>query len=111
MKLTDENTWDTCTRHNLACDCREHKVAVLAKTTMDIAVELDECRNALPHHQHIKIDRMQSLIDRAYAALDALGIVIGAGDDDDHVHVHGCVCAQCLPAVADVAGEFADERN
>lgn len=110
MKLPDENTWDTCTNHYLACECREHKVAVLVKTTLDITVELDEVRAELPHHQRIKIDRLQSLIDRAYAALDALGIVIGAGDDDDE-HARGCVCAQCLPAFADVAGEFADGRN
>lgn len=82
MKDTGPEYWQDCQQHTLACACREHKFAVLAKVAMDAAVELDECRSELPATRHVTHDRMEALIARLYSAVDALGVVVGDGCDD-----------------------------
>lgn len=80
-----------CVSHHNACDCREHKVAVLIKAALDGAAALDDLREAAfgdPHAAPIDAetnDRLQQIVDRAYAACEELGVQIGAP----------CECASC----------------
>lgn len=56
-----------CTTHFNACDCREHKVAVLIKASLDAAVELDWIKNV----RGVTTEQRESckhLIERIYAA-------------------------------------------
>lgn len=82
---------DCNTTHHLACDCREHKVAVLIKAALDGAAALDDLREAAfgdPHAAPIDAetnDLLQQVVSRAYAACEALGVQIGAP----------CECASC----------------
>lgn len=61
----------TCTTHHHACDCREHKIAVLLKAAMDAAVELDWTKNN-PAIDADTRDRNQQTVERVQAACDAL---------------------------------------
>lgn len=69
-----------CITHFHACDCREHKVAVLVKAALDAAVELDETKNNPSIDQEQK-ERNLQVVERVYAACNELGIVIGVGDE------------------------------
>lgn len=61
----------SCITHHHACDCREHKVAVLIKAAQDAAVELDELKNTALNSE--EIDRAEPIVARLYSACEALG--------------------------------------
>lgn len=62
-----------------SCDCarREHLVAVLIKSALDLASEVDALKAAakLPEEENARI---QSIVERAYDACEQLGEKIGA---------------------------------
>ena len=58
----------TCTTHHHACDCREHKFAVLNKAALDCAMELDWLKNECGLAQE-KCDTMTSIINRVHAEI------------------------------------------
>lgn len=66
-----------------ACDCREHKFAVLIKAALDVAVHLDEVMNGIigvsksPDDDQIRQDRDGQAVERVYAACEALGVDLG----------------------------------
>lgn len=71
---------ESCTSHHHGCECREHKVAVLVKAALDVAVELDETKNN-PSIDPEQRERNLQVVERVYAACNALGVVIGVGDE------------------------------
>lgn len=71
---------ENCTSHHHACDCREHKVAVLVKAALDAAVELDETKNN-PSIAPEQRERNSQTLERVYAACNELGVEIGVGDE------------------------------
>lgn len=59
----------TCRTHHLACDCREHKAAVLNKAALDAACELD----SLSGHFREQLDgfalaNIKAIVERVHAA-------------------------------------------
>ncbi|MFA6971669.1 MAG: hypothetical protein WC208_09750 [Gallionella sp.] len=69
-----------CTTHFHACNCREHKVAVLAKASFDAAVELDWIKNV----RGVTTEQRESckqLVERIYSANAALVLNLGVSDE------------------------------
>lgn len=56
-----------CVTHHHACDCREHKVAVLLKAALDAAAELDALNTIAPINGEER-ERIQMVVARVYAA-------------------------------------------
>jgi len=73
-----------CTRHYAACDCREHKIAVLAKAASDAAFELDEVK-LLANICADEKARLLAVVERVNAACDALGVVLFADVQADDI--------------------------
>ena len=71
----------TCLPHHLACDCREHKLAVLNKAALDAASALDWIKNT-PGLPPNLVEESRQLIERVYRAAEALGVVTGGAVDD-----------------------------
>lgn len=89
----------TChTTHHLACDCREHKVAVLIKAALDAASDLDVAKNlySAPEDK----ERAQSFVERTYTAVEALGVEIGAICEHPITNLDG-ICLACGVAIAE----------
>ena len=60
----------TChTTHHHACDCREHKFAVLIKAALDAACELDAIKNIAPIDEEER-ERISQIVERIYAACE-----------------------------------------
>lgn len=60
-----------CITHHHACDCREHKIAVLKKCATDAALALDDLKNEV-HMLDEKRDSMKQLIERTHDAVTQL---------------------------------------
>lgn len=58
-----------CISHHHACDCREHKVAVLVKAALDASVELDWMKSSLAASEQER-DRMAQIVERMHSAID-----------------------------------------
>lgn len=73
-----------CGTCHLACDCRERQVAVLIKAALDAATELDRMKLGLvgvcktPDEDQHRQDRCGQIVERVYAACEALGADISA---------------------------------
>lgn len=65
----------------VAQDSREHQVAVLVKAALDNAIRLDEMRKSVSEGQVMltdeQDDNMKHVVERVYAACEALGVDIG----------------------------------
>jgi len=65
-----------------ACDCREHKFAVLIKAALDAAVHLDDMKNGVvgvsksPDEDQQRQDKSSQIVERVYAACEVLGVDI-----------------------------------
>lgn len=77
-----------CGTCHYACDCREHKVAVLIKAALDAATELDGLRAAwaaaYPNDEAVQesAERHGATVERVYNACEALGEKIGISVDE-----------------------------
>lgn len=91
---------ENCTSHHHACDCREHKVAVLVKAALDAAVELDETKNN-PSIDPEQRERNSQTLERVYAACNALGVVIGAGDEVPVLFPRLALCEKACEGITD----------
>lgn len=66
-----------------ACDCREHKFAVLIKAALDAAVHLDDMKNCIvigstsANDDRQRKDRSGQVVERVHAACEALGVDLG----------------------------------
>lgn len=69
---------EQCTTHHHACDCREHKVAVLKKAAIDCAIELDWLKNEYFMNEE-KREALTAIINRVHAAGENL---YPEGEDD-----------------------------
>lgn len=73
-----------CESHHMACNCREHGVAVLIKAALDAAVQLDETKHCVvgvsksPDDDQRRQEKSSQIVERVYAACEALGADIGA---------------------------------
>lgn len=73
-----------CISHHHACDCREHKVAVLVKAALDAAVQLDDTKHCVvgvsksPDEDQRRQEKSSRIVERVYSACEALGVDIGA---------------------------------
>lgn len=76
-------TASACGTCHHACDCREHKFAVLIKAALDAAVHLDDVKNGVvgvsksPDDDQTRRDRSGQVVERVYAACEALGVDLG----------------------------------
>jgi hypothetical protein len=98
-----------CITHHHACDCREHKVAVLIKAALDAVTELDGLNGAIhrfglngvsiPASIEIsEFEVVRSIVERVYDACEQLGAQVGAPEEKppcDHVVIVADVCAKC----------------
>jgi len=75
-----------CGTCHYACDCREHKVAVLIKAALDSATELDGLKAAwaaaYPNDDAVKeeAERYGATVESVYNACESLGEKIGAAE-------------------------------
>lgn len=59
--------------HHHACDCREHRIAVLNKAALDAATELDSLSGHFREHIDAHdYDRIKSIVARVYDASEQL---------------------------------------
>ncbi len=65
-----------CGTCHYACDCREHKFAVLRKAALDATDELEGVIETTSPDKQDDIDRMRQIICRVNAACAALGAEI-----------------------------------
>lgn len=86
------------TSHYLACDCREHKVAVLIKAALDLAVESEHLKNDVPLDEEKK-ELIQDNVNRVHDAIEQLGwsaeLSLAAAKPCQHVVVVADECAKC----------------
>jgi hypothetical protein len=77
-----------CGTCHYACDCREHKVAVLIKAALDAATELDGLQAAwaasYPGDESVKevAENHRATVERVYDACEQLGEKIGRSADE-----------------------------
>lgn len=91
----------TChTTHYHGCDCREHKVAVLIKASLDAAKELDDLQSIVPNLTDELRDILRAVVERTYAAVEALGVEIGAICEHQITNLDG-ICLACGVALAE----------
>lgn len=74
----------TCLSHHHACDCREHRLAVLMKAASDAAFELDEVKLKADIGQEER-DRLQAIVERVQSACETLGVPSdeGCGSEEE----------------------------
>jgi len=68
------------TAHHYACDCREHRLAVLNKAALDAATALDWMKNT-QGLAVVVVEEAAAIVERIYAAAEALGVVIESTDE------------------------------
>ena len=87
-----------CGTCHYGCECREHKLSVLIKASLDLASEVDSLKVAAALTLHEK-DRIQSIVERAYDACEQLGEKVGISADEPepckHVVIVADVCGKC----------------
>ncbi|MBI5917819.1 MAG: hypothetical protein HY849_00370 [Nitrosomonadales bacterium] len=79
---------------HFACECREQKFAVLIKAALDTAKELDDLQSIVPNLTDELRDVLRAVVERTYAAVEALGVEIG-GHDEPHPPHRQCGCNVC----------------
>ena len=62
----------SCTSHHHACDCREQKIATLTMAALEAVVELDWIKNLSAVSPEGR-EKISSIVERVYAACEALG--------------------------------------
>lgn len=77
-----------CTTHHPGCECHQQKIAVLIKASLDAAKELDDLQSIASGLSEEQRTEIRAVVERTYAACEALGEQIGEEDEAEVSHEH-----------------------